>query len=96
MVAAVAHPEPTGHIVVYSTLLCPYCHRAKALLRQKGVVFTEIDVSMDVEKRAEMTKRANGRHTVPQIFVGEIHVGGCDDLYALDEAGKLDSLLEHR
>jgi glutaredoxin 3 len=76
--------------------LCPYCHRAKALLRQKGVVFTEIDVSMDVEKRAEMTKRANGRHTVPQIFVGEIHVGGCDDLYALDEAGKLDSLLEHR
>jgi glutaredoxin 3 len=93
MSAVAAHPET--HIVVYSTLLCPYCHRAKALLRQKGVNFTEIDVGMDVEKRAEMTKRAHGRHTVPQIFVGETHVGGCDDLYALEEEGKLDSLLAH-
>ncbi len=91
MSAAVAHPE-TSPIVVYSMLLCPYCHRAKALLRKKGVSFTEIDVGMDVEKRAEMTKRA-GRHTVPQIFVGDMHIGGCDDLYALEDAGKLDSLL---
>jgi glutaredoxin 3 len=92
MSASVVRPDPTPPIIVYSTLLCPYCHRAKALLRKKGVDFTEIDVGMDVEKRAEMTKRA-GRHTVPQIFVGDTHVGGCDDLYALDDQGKLDSLL---
>ena len=92
---SVATTEDHPSIVVYSTLLCPYCHRAKALLRKKGVHFTEIDVSMDVEKRAEMTKRAHGRHTVPQIFIGETHVGGCDDLHALEEAGKLDSLLAH-
>jgi glutaredoxin 3 len=96
MAAAAAHPETNTHVVVYSTLLCPYCHRAKALLRKKGVLFTEIDVSMDVEKRREMTARAHGRYTVPQIFVGDNHVGGCDDLYALEEEGKLDSLLEHR
>ncbi len=90
--SVVARSEATLPVVVYSTLLCPYCHRAKALLRKKGVHFTEIDVGMDVEKRDEMTKRA-GRHTVPQIFVGDRHVGGCDDLYALDEEGKLDSLL---
>lgn len=94
---ASAAPQPQANAVtVYSTLLCPYCHRAKALLRKKGVLFTEIDVSMDTEKRAEMTKRAHGRHTVPQIFVGDTHVGGCDDLYALEDEGKLDSLLEHR
>lgn len=85
--------DSTPPIVIYATLLCPYCHRAKALLRKKGVNFTEIDVGMDAEKRAEMTKRAHGRYTVPQIFVGEKHVGGCDELYALDDAGKLDSLL---
>lgn len=90
--SAVAHPETTLPVVVYSTLLCPYCHRAKALLRRKGVNFTEIDVGMDLEKRDEMTKRA-GRHTVPQIFVGDKHLGGCDDLYALDSEGKLDSIL---
>ncbi len=92
MSASVVRPDPMPPIIVYSTLLCPYCHRAKALLRQKGVDFTEIDVGMDAEKRSEMTKRA-GRHTVPQIFVGDKHVGGCDDLYALDDQGKLDSLL---
>ena len=96
MATAAAHPQTNASVVVYSTLLCPYCHRAKALLRKKGVLFTEIDVSMDAEKRAEMTKRADGRHTVPQIFVGDTHVGGCDDLYALEDEGKLDSLLEHR
>lgn len=92
--SAVVRPDTNPAVVVYSTLLCPYCHRAKALLRKKGVAFTEIDVGMDLEKRDEMTKRA-GRHTVPQIFVGDKHVGGCDDLYALEEAGKLDSLLAH-
>jgi glutaredoxin 3 len=81
-----------AHVTIYATLLCPYCQRAKALLRKKGVAFTEIDVGMDVEKRDEMTKRA-GCHTVPQIFVGDRHLGGCDDIYALDDAGKLDSLL---
>lgn len=80
-------------VIVYSTLLCPFCHRAKALLRKKGVAFTEIDVGMDAEKRAEMTKLAHGKHTVPQIFIGETHVGGCDDLHALDDEGKLDSIL---
>lgn len=80
-------------VVIYTTLLCPYCHRAKALLRRKGVNFTEIDVGMDAAKRAEMMARANGRHTVPQIFIGETHVGGCDDLHALDDSGGLDPLL---
>ncbi|MEQ1752775.1 MAG: glutaredoxin 3 [Micropepsaceae bacterium] len=83
-----------SEVVVYSTLLCPYCNRAKALLRKKGVHFTEIDVGMDAEKRAEMLKRAKGRHTVPQIFIGETHVGGCDDLHDLDDKGQLDLLLE--
>jgi glutaredoxin 3 len=81
-------------VVIYTTLLCPYCHRAKALLRRKGVVFTEIDVGMDAPKRAEMTARAGGRLTVPQIFIGGTHVGGCDDLHALDDRGALDPLLE--
>jgi glutaredoxin 3 len=82
------------HVVIYTTLLCPYCHRAKSLLKQKGVSFTEIDVGMDAQKRSEMMSRAHGRHTVPQIFVGETHVGGCDDLHELEDAGKLDLLLE--
>ena len=86
-------PDAETKVVVYSTLLCPFCHRAKALLRKKGVAFTEIDVGMDPGKRAEMRKRASGCHTVPQIFIGATHVGGCDDLHALDDEGKLDTLL---
>lgn len=82
-----------SNVTIYSTLLCPYCHRAKALLRKKGVNFTEIDVGMDREKRDEMEARAQGRHTVPQIFIGDTHIGGCDDLHALDAEGKLDSML---
>ena len=78
---------------MYTTQVCPYCHRAKALLRKKGVAFTEIDVGMDAEKRAEMSKRAHGRQTVPQIFIDGKHVGGCDDLHALDDSGRLDALL---
>ncbi len=94
MMVADARSEPLAQVVVYSTLLCPYCHRAKALLRKKGVVFTEIDVSMNAQRRAEMLERSHGRHTVPQIFIGETHVGGCDDLHALEEKGALDLLLE--
>lgn len=81
-------------ITIYATQTCPYCHRAKALLRQKGVSFDEIDVGAQPERRAEMTKRAHGGRTVPQIFIGDIHVGGSDDLHDLDRAGKLDPLLK--
>jgi len=80
-------------VTIYTTMMCPYCFRAKALLKDKGVEFKEIDVGMDPDLRDEMTKRANGGYTVPQIFIGDTHVGGCDDLYALDHAGKLDPLL---
>ncbi len=78
---------------IYTTPICPYCVRAKALLRSKGAEFQEIDVLADAEARAEMEERANGRKSVPQIFVGETHIGGYDDLYALDSAGELDPLL---
>ncbi len=80
-------------VTIYTTMMCPYCYRAKALLSEKGVAFKEIDVGMDADLRDEMTKRANGGYTVPQIFIGETHVGGCDELYALDGAGKLDAML---
>lgn len=80
-------------VEIYTTPLCGYCHAAKRLLTQKGVAFTEIDVSRDPAQRAVMTERANGGRTVPQIFIGGQHVGGCDDLYALDRAGRLDPLL---
>jgi glutaredoxin 3 len=80
-------------IEVYTTPYCPYCTAAKDLLRRKGTEFTEIDVSTNSERMTEMVKRANGRMTVPQIFIGVTHVGGCDDLYALEDAGKLDPLL---
>ncbi|MGP9790051.1 glutaredoxin 3 [Roseinatronobacter sp. NSM] len=80
-------------IEIYTSPLCGFCHSAKRLLSAKGASFTEIDVSRTPERRAEMMKRAHGRHTVPQIFIGDTHVGGCDELYALDRAGKLDPLL---
>jgi glutaredoxin 3 len=79
-------------VVMYVTGWCPYCARARKLLEKKGVAFEVVDVEAAPEKRAEMQQRS-GRRTVPQIFVGATHVGGCDDLYALDEAGKLDGLL---
>ncbi|HEY7243840.1 MAG TPA: glutaredoxin 3 [Xanthobacteraceae bacterium] len=84
------------HVEIYTTRYCPYCTAAKKLLTRKGVAFTEIDVSRDVHGRERMVARANGRMTVPQIFIGTTHVGGCDDLYALDEAGKLDALIGRR
>ncbi len=80
-------------VEIYTTPICPYCHAAKRLLAKKGVPFTEIDVSRDPSLRDAMTERANGRRTVPQIFIGTTHVGGCDDLHALDADGKLDPLL---
>jgi glutaredoxin 3 len=80
-------------VEIYTTGFCPYCVAAKALLKRKGVDFKEISVSGDSNKRQEMIERANGRMTVPQIFIGPIHVGGSDDLHALERAGKLDALL---
>lgn len=82
-----------AEVTIYTTMMCPFCHRAKALLNEKGVAFHEIDVGMDADKRREMMQRANGGHTVPQIFIGATHVGGCDELYALEKNGKLDPLL---
>lgn len=80
-------------VEIYTTRYCPYCHAAKSLLKKKGVNFSEIDVGRDWERREEMIQRANGRMTVPQIFIGMVHVGGSDELHALDRAGKLDSML---
>ena len=80
-------------VEIYTTHSCPYCIAAKALLTRKGVAFTEIDVSGDWERRQEMMQRANGRMTVPQIFIGSTHIGGSDDLHALESAKKLDALL---
>ncbi len=80
-------------ITIYTTFLCPYCHAAKELLDHKGAAFEEIDVSSSPALRQDMTRKAGGRTSVPQIWIGETHVGGCDDLYALDDAGKLDPML---
>ncbi len=80
-------------ITIYTSMLCPYCHLAKELLRKKGVNYDEIDVTGRPDVRRQMTTLAGGRVTVPQIFIGELHVGGCDDIHALDRAGRLDPLL---
>jgi len=82
-----------ARIEIYTTRLCGYCRAAKALLSRKGVAFSEIDVTGDHEGRSRMIARANGSTTVPQIFIGATHVGGCDELYDLERAGKLDALL---
>jgi glutaredoxin 3 len=78
-------------VEMYSTMWCPYCSRARTLLAKKGVEFTDVDV--DVERRDEMVRRAGGRTSVPQIFIDGEHIGGCDDMVALDRAGKLDAKL---
>lgn len=80
-------------VTIYTTPICPYCVRAKQLLKKKGAPFEEIDVFMNSDLRAAMEERANGAYTVPQIFIGDKHVGGCDDLYALESEGELDPLL---
>jgi len=80
-------------IELYTTMFCPYCARARSLLQKKGVSFTDIDVMVDDDKREEMVARAGGRRTVPQIFIDGRHIGGSDELVALDRDGKLDPLL---
>ncbi|MFO1118003.1 MAG: glutaredoxin 3 [Beijerinckiaceae bacterium] len=80
-------------VTIYTKYSCPYCHAAKDLLEQKGVAFEEIPVDGDRAKQAAMAEKANGRSTVPQIFIGGAHVGGCDDLFDLEAQGKLDGLL---
>ncbi len=82
-----------SEIIIYTTPTCPYCVRAKSLLQSKGVSWEEIDVAGDTAKREAMIERAGGQRTVPQIFINGEHIGGCDDLYALDQQGKLDGLL---
>ena len=82
-----------NEVEIYTSPLCGFCHAAKRLLKSKGVVFKEIDVWKNPDQKPEMIQRANGGRTVPQIFVGDVHVGGCDELYALEHEGKLDPLL---
>jgi len=81
-------------IDIYTRPMCPYCSRAVKLLEKKGVAFTEIEAGFDPQKKQEMMQRAGGRATFPQIFIGDQHIGGCDDLMALEFAGKLDPLLQ--
>ena len=83
-----------AEVTIYTRMMCGYCAAAKRLLDSKGVAYTEHDASYSPELRREMIQRANGGSTFPQIFVGDVHVGGCDDLHALDAAGKLDRLLQ--
>lgn len=80
-------------VEIYTTQLCGFCHAAKRLLTSKGVAFDETDVGRNPEEKATMMQRANGGRTVPQIFIDDTHVGGCDDLYELERAGKLDPML---
>jgi glutaredoxin 3 len=80
-------------VEIYTRKYCSYCHFAKELLSRKGVAFHEIDVTGDADIRRQMTERTHGRSTLPQIFIGAKHIGGCDELYALDDAGELDPLL---
>lgn len=82
------------NVTVYTTRICPYCMSAKRLLSKKGVSYQEVSVDTSDEKYNEMLARSNGRRTVPQIFIGDFHVGGSDDLHALDRSGKLDELLK--
>jgi glutaredoxin 3 len=81
------------NLVIYTARYCPYCASAKALLKRKGIPFKEIDIGGNWERRDEMIEKANGQVTVPQIFVGSVHIGGSNELHALERAGKLDSLL---
>lgn len=80
-------------VTIYTRMFCPYCTRAVSLLKSKGVELNEIDAGMDVKLREEMIQRSKGGKTYPQIFVGDTHIGGCDDMMALERAGKLDPLL---
>jgi glutaredoxin 3 len=89
-----ASEDGMAQVTMYSKMLCPFCSRAKKLLKEKGVEqMEEIDITMSSKRRSEMMERAGGAHTVPQIFIGTTHVGGCDELYEMDRQGKLDGLL---
>ncbi|MEN9220484.1 MAG: glutaredoxin 3 [Thermostichales cyanobacterium GMQP_bins_62] len=81
-------------VEIYTWRSCPFCLRAKQLLDRKGVIYTEYAIDGDEAARQAMAKRANGRRTLPQIFINNVHIGGCDDLYALERSGKLDALLQ--
>ena len=81
-------------VTIYTKPFCPYCSRALMLLREKGVDFTEVEAAWDPEKKREMVQRSGGRMTFPQIFIGDRHIGGCDDMFDLDDRGELDRLLE--
>ena len=81
------------NVTIYTRAMCPYCSRAVSLLKDKKVQFEQIDAGMNAEKKAEMIQRANGARTFPQIFVGDTHIGGCDEMMALDRQGKLDAML---
>ena len=83
-----------ARIEIYTTTMCGFCHAAKRLLKHKGVDFTEIDVMFKPDRRREMMERAQGDSRVPQIFIDDVHVGGCDELYRLDEQNRLDPMLE--
>lgn len=83
-----------SEVTIYTKAYCPYCVRAKSVLDNKGVVYQEIRIDEQPELRPQMIERAAGRSTVPQIFIGTAHIGGCDDMLALDAAGKLDPLLK--
>jgi glutaredoxin 3 len=85
--------EAMKSVRIYTTPICPYCARAKSLLKKKGAAVEEVDVFMDEDARAEMEAKTGGARSVPQIFIGDTHVGGCDELYALEKEGKLDPLL---
>ena len=80
-------------VEIYTTSICPFCHAAKKLLTDKGADFSEISLTQEPHLRGRMVERANGARTVPQIFINDVHIGGCDDLYALDSKGELDPLL---
>ena len=80
-------------VTIYTRAFCPFCTRAVALLNEKGADFEEIDAGMDPDKKQEMIQRANGGRTFPQIFIGDMHIGGCDELMALERSGKLDAKL---
>ena len=82
-----------ANVEIYTSPMCGFCHAARRLLSAKGVSFAEVDVSAEPDRRAEMMQRANGGRTVPQIFINNTHVGGCDDLHLLERAGKLDAML---
>ncbi len=82
-----------AQVTIYTRAFCPYCSRAVSLLKRKNVDFEEIDAGMNAQKKAEMIQRSNGGRTFPQIFIGGTHIGGCDDMMALERAGRLDALL---